>query len=140
MQSLPKELGGTAEMPESLGEGKEGETNPSDTLAALQALAYDGDPSGAFPPSSLQTPADTGRGGTEIAENFRTQGNELFKRRKFRDAIGFYTRALDEVGNELPAEERRTLRCNRAAANLELGASALFLPLRAQADEWFEIA
>lgn len=46
MQSLPKELGGTAEMPESLGEGKEGETNPNDTLAALQALAYDGDPSG----------------------------------------------------------------------------------------------
>ncbi|BGP24732.1 40S ribosomal protein s7 [Rhodotorula toruloides] len=103
MQSLPKELGGTAELPESVAaEVKEGETNPSDTLAALQALAYDGDPS-------------------EIAENFRTQGNDLFKRRKFRDAIGFYTRALDEVGKELPTEERRTLRCNRAAANLELG-------------------
>lgn len=66
-------------------------------------------------------------GRTEIAENFRTQGNELFKRRKFRDAIGFYTRALDEVGKELPAEERRTLRSNRAAANLELGASGSFV-------------
>ena len=41
--------------------------------------------------------------------------------RKFKDAIGFYTRALDEVGKDLPVEDRRTLWCNRAAANLELG-------------------
>ncbi|TNY17387.1 hypothetical protein DMC30DRAFT_419840 [Rhodotorula diobovata] len=98
MQSLPEELGGTTKQRGI----KPGETNPSDTLAALQALAYDGDPS-------------------EIAENFRTQGNDLFKRRKFRDAIGFYSRALDEVGKDLPIEERRTLWSNRAAANLELG-------------------
>ncbi|GAA5840273.1 hypothetical protein JCM9279_002332 [Rhodotorula babjevae] len=98
MKSLPEELGGTAKQRDT----KEGETNPSDTLAALQALAYDGDPS-------------------EIAENFRNQGNDLFKRRKFRDAIGFYTRALDEVGKDLSIEERRTLWSNRAAANLELG-------------------
>ncbi|GAA5826678.1 hypothetical protein JCM3770_003230 [Rhodotorula araucariae] len=97
MQSLPEELGGTVK-PREL---KPGETNPSVTLAALQALAYDGDPS-------------------EIAENFRTQGNDLFKRRKFRDAVGFYSRALDEVGKDLSIEERRTLWCNRAAANLEL--------------------
>jgi len=43
MKSLPEELGGTAKQRDI----KEGETNPSDTLAALQALAYDGDPSGA---------------------------------------------------------------------------------------------
>ncbi|GJN90663.1 hypothetical protein Rhopal_003675-T1 [Rhodotorula paludigena] len=98
MQSLPEELGGTTKTKDL----KEGETNPSDTLAALQALAYDGDPS-------------------EIAAGFREQGNDLFKRRKFRDALGFYTRALDEVGKELPIEERRTLLGNRAAANLELG-------------------
>ncbi|BGP40290.1 HSP70/90 co-chaperone [Rhodotorula kratochvilovae] len=97
MQSLPESLGGTVK-PREL---KPGETDPSNTLAALQALAYDGDPS-------------------EIAENFRTQGNDLFKRRKFRDAVGFYTRALDEVGKDLPIEERRTLWSNRAAANLEL--------------------
>lgn len=42
MKSLPKELGGTADSREA----KPGETNPSDTLAALQALAYEGDPSG----------------------------------------------------------------------------------------------
>ncbi|BGP16328.1 hypothetical protein JCM10213_009169 [Rhodosporidiobolus nylandii] len=97
MKSLPTELGGTAEQKE----GKEGETDPSTTLAALQALAYEGDPS-------------------EIAEGFREQGNELFKKRKFRDAVGFYSRAIDEVGKDLPVEELRTLRSNRAAANLEL--------------------
>lgn len=42
-------------------------------------------------------------------------------KRKFKDAIGFYSRALDEVGKDLPVEDRRTLWCNRAAANLELG-------------------
>lgn len=62
----------------------------------------------------------------EIAEGFRQQGNDLFKARKFRDAIGFYTRALDEVGKDLDIEERRTLWGNRAAANLEL---STFAPL-----------
>ncbi|GAA5960779.1 hypothetical protein JCM21900_006870 [Sporobolomyces salmonicolor] len=97
MRSLPSELGGTADTKKTT----PGETNPNDTLAALQALAYEGDPS-------------------EIAEGFREQGNDLFKRRKFRDAMGFYTRALDEVGKDLSIEERRTLWSNRAACNLEL--------------------
>jgi hypothetical protein len=35
------------------------------------------------------------------------QGNALFKQRKFRDAIGFYTRALDEVGKDLSIERAR---------------------------------
>lgn len=63
----------------------------------------------------------TSRPHTEIAEGFREQGNAGFKQRKFRDAIGFYTRALDEVGKDLSIEERRALWGNRAAANLELG-------------------
>ncbi|GAA5877178.1 hypothetical protein JCM3774_003323 [Rhodotorula dairenensis] len=100
MKSLPKELGGTADA--DVKDLKPGETNPSDTLAALQALAYEGDPS-------------------EIAEGFREQGNALFKQRKFRDAVGFYSRALDEVGKDLSIEERRALWGNRAAANFELG-------------------
>lgn len=62
-------------------------------------------------------------GCAEIAEGFRQQGNDLFKQRKFRDAIGFYTRAIDEVGKDLDLEERRTLWGNRAAANLELSTS-----------------
>jgi len=52
MQSLPEELGGTTKQRGI----KPGETNPSDTLAALQALAYDGDPSGARAPPALPTP------------------------------------------------------------------------------------
>ncbi|GAA5940812.1 uncharacterized protein JCM15063_000887 [Sporobolomyces koalae] len=98
MKSLPSELGGTAAGTSTV---KEGQTNPSDTLAALQALAYEGDPS-------------------EIAQGFREQGNDLFKQRKFRDAIGFYSRAIDEVGPQLSIEERRALYSNRAACNLEL--------------------
>lgn len=61
----------------------------------------------------------------EIAADLKAQGNTLFAARKFRDAIGFYTRALDEVGNELPVEERRVLWSNRAAGNLELGELSL---------------
>jgi hypothetical protein len=72
---------------------------------------------------------------SEIAEGFRQQGNDLFKARKFRDAIGFYTRALDEVGKDLDIEERRTLWGNRAAANLEL--SAFPFPLSFfRCEEW----
>ncbi|GAA5856823.1 hypothetical protein JCM8547_008860 [Rhodosporidiobolus lusitaniae] len=97
MKSLPSDLGGATDMTT-----RDGDSKPADTFAALQALAYEGDPS-------------------EIAEGFREQGNDLFKRRKFRDALGFYTRALDEVGKDLDVEERRTLWSNRAAANLELG-------------------
>ncbi|SCZ88584.1 BZ3500_MvSof-1268-A1-R1_Chr2-1g04506 [Microbotryum saponariae] len=78
-----------------------GANTGQNTLAALQALAYDGSPS-------------------EIAEEFRNQGNQLFKQRKFKDAIGFYSRALDELGQDLSVEEKRTLWSNRAAANLEL--------------------
>jgi hypothetical protein len=53
----------------------------------------------------------------------KEQANELFAAKKYRDAIGFYTRAIDEVGKELGVEDRRVLWCNRAAANLELGTS-----------------
>lgn len=123
MKSLPKELGGTADLKPL----KEGETNPANTLAALQALAYEGDPSGTHTASPPRNASDKSAqqlsvSPAEIAEGFRQQGNDLFKRKKFRDAIGFYSRALDEVGKDLSIEERRGLWGNRAAANLELGA------------------
>ncbi|GAA6061365.1 hypothetical protein JCM10212_005819 [Sporobolomyces blumeae] len=101
MRSLPSELGGTLDDSSTRAGVKDGQTDPSDTLAALQALAYEGDPS-------------------EIAEGFRQQGNDLFKARKFRDAMGFYSRAIDECGPSLDVDERRTLYSNRAACNLEL--------------------
>jgi hypothetical protein len=58
---------------------------------------------------------------TEIAAGFKEQGNELFVKRKFKDAAGFYSRALDEVGKDLGVEDKRTLWSTRAACNLELG-------------------
>ena len=130
MKSLPSELGGTTHKREL----SKGETDPSDTLAALQALAYEGDPSGihlsyALSNSSKEADRKSVSSCTEIAEGFKTQGNDLFKKRKFRDAMGFYTRAIDEVGKELPIAERRTLYSNRAACNLELGKTSLTLQL-----------
>ncbi|KAL8278920.1 hypothetical protein RQP46_008589 [Phenoliferia psychrophenolica] len=92
MKSLPTELGG---------QPKDGDAGGSQALEALQALMYDGEPS-------------------EIAADLKAQGNDLFAAKKYRDALGFYTRALDEVGADLPVEERRVLWSNRAAANLEL--------------------
>ena len=82
--------------------------NPDDPsenleLEALQALAYEGTP-------------------LEIATNFKEQGNEAFRERRFRDALEFYSNGLRaKAGNE---EIERTLYLNRAAANLELGTDA----------------
>lgn len=117
MKSLPVEQGG---------QPTEGAGEESHALEALQALMYDGEPSGA--PCLLRVAS----GDTltvpclprhaEIAADLKEQGNSLFAARKFRDAIGFYTRALDEVGKDIGVEDRRVLWSNRAAANLELGA------------------
>lgn len=69
-------------------------------LEALQALAYEGTP-------------------TEIAANFKTQGNEAYREKRFRDALEFYSKGLAaKCGDE---ELENTLLLNRAAVNLELG-------------------
>ena len=39
--------------------------------------------------------------------------------------MGFYTRALDECGKDLPISNKRVLWSNRSACNLELGTFAL---------------
>lgn len=109
----------------------DGDTLGRDQLEALKALAYDGDPE-------------------EIAGNFKQQGNEQYKLKKFKDAVVFYTKAIsveqlgeerdpkDIVGEEeyakdpekakdaakKAAEEGRAIKlaslANRAACNLEL--------------------
>lgn len=69
-------------------------------LEALQALAYEGTP-------------------TEIAANFKTQGNEAYREKRFRDALEFYSKGLAaKCGDE---ELESALLLNRAAVNLELG-------------------
>lgn len=84
--------------------------NPEDnpTLAALQALVYDGPPS-------------------EIAANFKNQGNEAFKEGKLNDALAFYEKGLlqskeGDIGSEL----KSTLLLNRAAVHLEKSTFFLF--------------
>ncbi|ORZ41472.1 hypothetical protein BCR44DRAFT_1422884 [Catenaria anguillulae PL171] len=76
------------------------ESNPE--LSALQSLIYDGTPE-------------------EIAENFKNQGNEMFRdgRKHFPHAIRFYTQGIDQQcsDNKLNA----TLYCNRAAVHIEMG-------------------
>ncbi|PRT53990.1 Hsp70/Hsp90 co-chaperone CNS1 [Wickerhamiella sorbophila] len=73
------------------------EENPA--VEALKAMAYEGEPH-------------------EIAQNFRNQGNDCFKLKQYKDAIAFYTKALDQSCRVDEIE----LAClgNRAQANLEL--------------------
>jgi small subunit ribosomal protein S7e len=59
----------------------------------------------------------------EIAENFKENGNEYFKGKRFRDALGFYTQGIDAKPTDLAIQE--ALLCNRAACNLELSKHVL---------------
>ena len=85
------------------------------TLAALQSLIYEGTPDGKWDifPINLLWPQ------VEIAQNFKEQGNDYFKGKRFREALGFYTQGLDAKPTD-PAILEAIL-CNRAACNLELG-------------------
>jgi len=73
------------------------EDNPE--LEALEALAYEGTP-------------------LEIATNFKSQGNEAFREKRYRDALEFYSKGLAAKSGD--AELEGTLLLNRAAVNLEL--------------------
>ena len=68
-------------------------------LEALKALAYEGTP-------------------LEIAQNFKTQGNEAFHEHRYRDALKFYTNGISAKCDDIEID--RTLLLNRAAVNLEL--------------------
>lgn len=94
------------------------------TLSALQALLYDAPPSGMLHrllPVNGKKNLMPKCQFAEVAAGFKAQANELFAARKYRDALGFYSRALDECGKDLPIDEKRILWSNRSAANLELG-------------------
>jgi tetratricopeptide (TPR) repeat protein len=58
---------------------------------------------------------------SEIAENFKNQGNDCFKagKLKYQDAVSFYTRAIDTDCSDQALME--ACYANRAAVNLELG-------------------
>ncbi|KAJ7283463.1 hypothetical protein C8J57DRAFT_1498519 [Mycena rebaudengoi] len=75
------------------------EESDNPMLAALQDLAHEGTPD-------------------EIAQNFKEQGNDYFKGKRFREALGFYTQGVDAKPTDMSLQE--ALLCNRAACNLEL--------------------
>lgn len=54
----------------------------------------------------------------EIAQNFKEQGNDYFKGKRYREALGFYTQGIDAKPTDLTLLD--ALLCNRAACNLEL--------------------
>jgi tetratricopeptide (TPR) repeat protein len=74
------------------------ELEDNDELAAFKALAYEGPPS-------------------EVAENFKEQGNDTFKARRWADAKEFYTKGI----NVLLAEERK----RKEDAELKAGGAKL---------------
>ena len=82
----------------------------------------------AHPPSSVPPflphllPLDD----AEVARNFKEQGNEYFAGRRFREAQGFYTQAIDAKPEDPSLLE--VLLVNRAACNLALGTSRLLSP------------
>ncbi|KDQ14328.1 hypothetical protein BOTBODRAFT_32794 [Botryobasidium botryosum FD-172 SS1] len=76
---------------------EEDTANP--TIDALQSLLYEGTPD-------------------EIASNFKEQGNEYFKGKRYREALKFYTQGVDAKPED--SAVREALLCNRAACNLEL--------------------
>jgi hypothetical protein len=57
----------------------------------------------------------------EIARNFKEQGNEFFKGKRYREALGFYTQGMDAKPDDVQLKEALLL--NRAACNLELRVS-----------------
>ncbi|KAL7415698.1 hypothetical protein BDY24DRAFT_381927 [Mrakia frigida] len=75
------------------------EEGDNDAISALQALVFD------------ETP-------DEVARNFKNQGNEYYAGRRFREAQGFYTQAID--AKPLDNDLLEVLLVNRAACNLAL--------------------
>lgn len=72
----------------------------SEVIQAIQALQMEGTP-------------------FEIASNFKNQGNESFKEKRYKDAIQFYTNGILVDGLD-DAELLSVLFSNRAAVNLSL--------------------
>ena len=54
----------------------------------------------------------------EVAQNFKEQGNDYYKGKRYREALGFYTQGVEAKPTDPSLLE--ALFCNRAACNLEL--------------------
>lgn len=80
-------------------DGETSSENQGASLEALKSLAFDGEPD-------------------EVASNFKQHGNDYFKAKRYREAVGFYTQALDAEPKE--EELLLSLYLNRAACHLQL--------------------
>ncbi|KAL9936076.1 hypothetical protein V8E36_004918 [Tilletia maclaganii] len=98
-EDLMKELDNTPLFMREMPSNQDGESAENARLDALQSLAFDGTPD-------------------EVAENFKGQGNEYFKGKRYKDAVTFYTKALDAYPTDPKLLE--SIYLNRAACNLEL--------------------
>lgn len=67
----------------------------------------------------LSPPLEHGHTTPEVAQNFREHGNDYFKGKRYREALGFYTQGVD--ANPTSHAILEALLSNRAACNLELG-------------------
>lgn len=110
MDNVPlfmRDLPGEDEAEQGKGKGNADETS-SVALEALKSLVYDGTPD-------------------EVAENLKGQGNEYFASKRYREAIGFYTQAIEAY----PTDQKLLESCylNRAACNLNLSESIIALSL-----------
>jgi tetratricopeptide (TPR) repeat protein len=95
-------------------------------MEALQSLLYEGDAEGELqvsaPSSAYKIKSLTSHiSDTEQAQNFKEQGNDQFKAKKYKEAIAYYTQGLGNLDPELREETKRTLWSNRAMCHLELG-------------------
>ena len=61
---------------------------------------------------------------TEIAQNFKEQGNDYFIGKRFREAVGFYTQGVDAKPGDMGL--RIALLMNRAACNNELSTFRIY--------------
>lgn len=77
----------------------DGDGGENSNLEALRSLAYDGEPD-------------------EVATNFKNQGNDCYKAKQYKNAVGYYTKGL-EVDCDVD-EINAALLSNRAACQLEL--------------------
>lgn len=78
----------------------------NETIQALQSLTFEGTPD-------------------EVASQFKDQGNDYFKGKRYQEAVQFYAQAIN--ANPTDKALLESLYSNRAASNLELRAlSSLF--------------
>lgn len=77
----------------------DGANGENSGLEALKSLAYDGEP-------------------WEVATSFKENGNDSFKHKEYKDAIEYYTKALQTKAGRPEIDEACYV--NRAACNLEL--------------------